>query len=240
MSAKTVTIHLLPPETGLSAGSQTAVVVDVLRASTTIISALEAGASSIFPCLSVENAMAQHDCLRGGERGGVKLEGFDFGNSPTEYTADQVSGRTVAFTTTNGTRALLMSKKAGRVFVGAFANLSAIAEACIVADEVVEIVCAGTDGAISGEDVLFAGLLANRLAESAGFERGDDATQIAMDFSATNAENPSRLLEAVRQSQGGRNLISLGYDADIQFAANIDRFSLVPIFDADTRQITRA
>lgn len=203
-----------------------------------MISALDAGASSIFPCLSVENAQAQHDCLRGGERGGVKLEGFDLGNSPTEYTPEKVGGQTVAFTTTNGTRALLLSKKAGRVFVGAFANLSAVAEACITAGEDVEIVCAGTDGSISGEDVLFAGLLANRLAESAGFQRGDDATQIAMDFSAANTENSTRLLETVRQSQGGRNLIALGYDADIEFAANIDRFSLVPIFDAVSRQIT--
>ncbi len=234
-----VTIHMLPPAEGLPPTARLCVIVDVLRASTTVTSALHAGATGIVPCLSVDdakNAADQHNALLGGERAGIKLEGFDFGNSPTEYTAAAVSGRVIAFTTTNGTRALLKSLNADEIVIGSFVNLSAVAARCCRSNDV-HIVCAGTDRVISGEDVLFAGLLATKLVDSEGFKPADDATQIAMDFSLTNAENPPRLLEAVRQSQGGRNLIGLGCDADIEFAANVDRFELVPTYDAASGQI---
>jgi 2-phosphosulfolactate phosphatase len=234
-----VAIHMLPPTEGLPSTARLCVVVDVLRASTTVISALHAGATAIVPCLSVDDAkMAadQHNALLGGERAGIKLEGFDFGNSPTEYTAAAVTDKVIAFTTTNGTRALLKSLNADEIVIGSFVNLSAVAARCCGSDDV-HIVCAGTDRVISSEDVLFAGLLAAKLIDSAGFKPADDATQIAMDFSLMNAENPPRLLEAIRQSQGGRNLIGLGCDADIEFAANVDRFELVPAYDAASGRI---
>jgi 2-phosphosulfolactate phosphatase len=217
-----------------------AVIVDVLRASTTITSSLVAGANAIVPCLTIDdarNVAAQHEALLGGERGGIKCDGFDFGNSPTEYTPDAVAGRTIAFTTTNGTRALMKSKNAAEIVIGSFVNLSAVADKCRAVGQNLHIVCAGTDGVISAEDVLFAGLLAARLNGSDQFQPADDATQIAMDFSHANAENPPRLLEAIRRSQGGRNLIELGCDADIEFAANIDRFDIVPSYNAATEEI---
>ncbi|MFK7817418.1 MAG: 2-phosphosulfolactate phosphatase [Planctomycetaceae bacterium] len=238
--AKRITIHLLPPADGLPADSHLAVIVDVLRASTTIASSLVAGAKAVVPCLTVEDARSvatKHGALLGGERGGIKLDGFDFGNSPTEYTADAVAGKIIAFTTTNGTRALMQSRNAAEIVIGAFVNLTAVAEKCLATDADLHIVCAGTDGVISAEDVLFAGLLAYRLCCSGRFQPANDATQIAMDFSVANAENPPRLLEAIRRSQGGRNLIKLGCDSDIEFAANIDRFDTVPSYDADAGEI---
>ena len=216
-------------------------IVDVLRASTTITSVLRNGAVGVIPCLSIEdarNAAEEHRALLGGERGGVKVEGFDCGNSPTEYTPELVRDRVLAFTTTNGTKALHRSLNASRIVIGSFVNLSAVVDFCVTTAADVDIVCAGTDGAISAEDVLFAGLLASKLVQFAQFQPADDATRIAVDFSTLNADNPPRLLDAVRASQGGRNLIKLGYDADIEFAANIDRFSIVPIYDPDTGQIT--
>lgn len=237
---RTVAIHLLPPADGLPQDSQLAVIVDVLRASTTIVAALEAKAMAVLPCLTIEdarNAASERGALLGGERGGVKLDGFDFGNSPSEYTSQTVGGQLVAFTTTNGTRALLKSVNANEIVIGAFVNLSAIVARCS-AGRSVDIVCAGTDGEISGEDVLFAGVLAQKLVDCGKFKPANDATQIAMDFSRTNAENPTHLLETVRQSQGGRNLIALGYNADIAFAANLDLCSVVPTYDAKSRLIT--
>lgn len=235
-----VRVHLLPPPDHLPQTARVAVIVDVLRASTTVTAALTNGADRVIPCLSVDDARAaasDANALLGGERGGVKVEGFDCGNSPTEYKADLVSERTIAFTTTNGTKALHKSLNADAIFVGSFVNLSAIVAACERHNADVDIVCAGTDGAISGEDVLFGGLLAQRLIATDQFARGSDSTLIAMDFCASNTENPSRLLNAVRASQGGRNLIALGYDADIEFAANVDRFSIVPTYHPDSGSI---
>ena len=236
--SKTLRIHLLPPPEGLPR-TDLAVIVDVLRASTTIASALHAGAECVVPCLTIEaarEAAVTRGALLGGERGGVKVDGFDFGNSPTEYCSEKVAGKTIAFTTTNGTKALQLSLASREIVIGAFANLSGVTERCAVEPQV-DIVCAGTDGAISAEDVLFAGLLGSRLTDFHAFKPADDATGIAIDFSRANTENPPRLLEAVRQSQGGKNLIKLGYDADIQFAANIDRFSIVPTYDAESGSI---
>jgi len=238
---KNVRIHILPPTDGLPTRSGTVVIVDVLRASTTIVSALTNGAVGVIPCLSIDDARAaaqQYDALLGGERGGVKVDGFDCGNSPTEYPPHVVKDRVLAFTTTNGTRALHQSLNAAHILIGSFVNLTAVVNFCENTSADLDIVCAGTDGAISAEDVLFAGLLASKLIQTGQFRPADDATRIAVDFSETNADNPPRLLDAVRASQGGRNLITLGFDADIQFAANIDRFSIVPIYDPNTGQIT--
>src|SRR5438132_9688378 len=108
----------------------TAVVIDVLRASTTICHALAAGAREVIPCLEVEEARrvaADNSGSRpmlGGEREGVRIEGFDLGNSPGEYRPDTVGGRTVVFTTTNGTRAMLGCRSARRVLIGSFVNFS--------------------------------------------------------------------------------------------------------------------
>ncbi len=228
-----VRVHLLPVKCDLPQTAKVAVIVDVLRASTTIASALSNGAVALIPCLSIDDARdaaSTANALLGGERGGVKVEGFDCGNSPTEYTSELVKSRTIAFTTTNGTKALHKSLKADTILVGSFVNLSAIVAACQSHNADVDIVCAGTDGSVSGEDVLFAGMLAQRLIGTDQFAMGNDSAVIAIDFSIANTENSSHLLDAIRASQGGRNLIALGYDADIEFAANVDRFSIVPTY----------
>ncbi len=228
-----VSIHLLPPADGLPTGDAIAVVVDVLRASTTIATALSAGAAFVRPCLTVEEAQAAataEDLWLGGERGGVRLPGFDFGNSPLEYTPQALAGRGGAFTTTNGTRALHACRRRQHVIVAAFVNLTSAVDFCLQRGESVDIVCAGTDGVVSAEDVLFAGFMACRLQQH-GLAVANDVTRIAMDFSRLNTENPTRLLECVRQSQGGRNLIQLGYDHDLEFAATADRFTIVPVCD---------
>src|SRR5437588_13012226 len=134
-TARDVRVHLLPelaPAGGLAGG--VAVVVDVLRATTTIVHALAAGCTSVRPCATVEEArelagqMRAGRVLLGGERGGAPLPGFDLGNSPREYTAKLCHGSTLVLTTSNGTRALVRAAEAERTILAAFVNYSAVCE----------------------------------------------------------------------------------------------------------------
>ncbi|MGE3778537.1 MAG: 2-phosphosulfolactate phosphatase, partial [Pirellulaceae bacterium] len=176
-----VRVHALPTLTSPAAlADQTVVVVDVLRATTTMLCALQAGAVAIRPCLEVEEARALSASLAeatvlGGERGGQRIRGFALGNSPLEYTPETVGGRTVVMTTTNGTRALQTCRQAQRVVIGAFVNLSQIAEAIRAAPRIT-VLCAGTDQQVTREDVLFAGAVVSRLQQSnASWELNDEA-----------------------------------------------------------------
>ena len=236
-------VHLLPAlvEPGALVGAHV-VVVDVLRASTTICHALAAGATRVVPVAEVDEARrlkeADPDVRLGGERGGELIDGFDLGNSPTAYTPETIGGRTLVFTTTNGTRALLHASRAARIVVGCFAN-----EATVRADierrtEPVHILCAGTNGEITAEDVLFAGSLAASLDESA-FETANDSAQLAV-AAHERCVTDGSLLDGLRNSRGGRNLQRLGFDADIATAATRDSHDVLPVFDPAARDITAA
>lgn len=238
-------VHLLPNlfEPGDLRGG-TAVVIDVLRASTTILHALAAGASCVIPCAEIEEArhtaarFPADQILLGGERGGRPIDGFDLGNSPLDYAPDRVRGRTVVFTTTNGTRALKRCDEADRVLIAAFNNLRAVVREVVETNRPVHLVCAGTDGAITAEDVLCAGALAAELQDRLGVEEwSDDPARIAVDFSEAHAENQTGLRQALQASRGGRNLRSLGDEADIDRAAQRDRFDFVPVYDPATGRI---
>jgi 2-phosphosulfolactate phosphatase len=221
-----------------------AVVIDLLRASTTIAQALHAGANAVIPCREVAEAREQAANLKagsyllGGERGGVKIEGFDLGNSPLEYTPDRVAGRSIVFTTTNGTRALKRCQEADQILIGCFANLDAVAKAVGKSGLPVHLVCAGTDGKLSAEDVLCAGALAADLQVLRGRKilSGNDANRMAFELYLSRS-NDDALLQALRESAGGRNLVELGYDADIAWAAKRNRFQVVPQFLRETGRI---
>ncbi|MSR60463.1 MAG: 2-phosphosulfolactate phosphatase [Planctomycetaceae bacterium] len=212
-----------------------AVVIDVLRATTTIVYALAAGAARVIPCGEVDEArrlaagLAPGWVLLGGERGGLKIDGFDLGNSPSEYTAAVVAGKSLVFTTTNGTRALLRAREARRVFVAAFANLNAVVERLVDDEGTVHIVCAGTDGGVTLEDVLCAGSIAVGLCRSGRtFDSSDDSTQLAISLSENAAGHYDRHLSVLRASRGGRNLVEHGLDADIVTASRWDTAATVP------------
>jgi 2-phosphosulfolactate phosphatase len=148
----------------------TAVVLDVVRASTTIVAALAGGARAVVPVATLDEARALGrdgnvgPVLVGGERGGAPPPGFDRGNSPAEYTPERVRGRTVAFTTTNGTRALLALDGARRIAVGGFVNAAAVARWVAAEPGDTLLVCAGERGRFCLEDAVCAGLLVSRLA----------------------------------------------------------------------------
>jgi len=243
-----------------------AVVIDVLRASTTVCAALHAGASRVVPFATVEDAKRFADRLAeasggrqppespilGGERQGVKIDGFHLGNSPLEYTRERVAGRTVVFTTTNGTRALLAAGTADRIYMGAFANLNPLCDRLANDPGNIHLICAGTDGQVTLEDAYAAGEMALTLLQKLpNLELGNDEAAIAIEMvqgtrdegreargrsdldSPTSIGHPSSStarLSALRSGLGGRNLIGLGYDADIEFCARIGSAPVVPVF----------
>jgi len=243
-------VHLLPDLVPPSAlAGRTVVVIDVLRATTTICHALAAGAVAVVPCLEIDEARAKAEELGranvalGGERRGLKIEGFDLGNSPTEYTPASVGGRTVVFTTTNGTRAMRHASQAGEILIGAFANLAAVVGVLESRDEI-DLVCAGTGGAITAEDALFAGAVVEQLTKSREF--GGKGCKLDLNDQARLARDAWHeidgqlwpLAHTLRDCQGGRNLIAEGFDADIDTAAKIDTFDFVPRLHLSTGRIT--
>jgi 2-phosphosulfolactate phosphatase len=206
-----------------------AVVIDVLRASTTIIYALAAGCPAVMPVAEVEEARATAGRMRagkvllGGERGGQPIAGFDLGNSPAEYTPELCKGAALVLTTTNGTRALLHAAAAPRVLVAGFVNFSAVCEQLLRETRPVHIVCAGTENEVTLEDTLLAGALVECLYEPS--IALNDGARLAWDCFEHYG---TVLLEALKLSKGGANLLALGYDEDIAAAAQIDRFMIVP------------
>lgn len=229
-------VHLLPslfqPE---DLQGDTVVVIDILRATTSMTHALANGAKKIIPCLTVEEAFAakeehQPNVLLGGERGGVKIDGFDLSNSPDDYVAKYAANQTIVFTTTNGTKALLKSEQADEIYLGCFANLSYVADLCRQANRNIHLVCAGTNGEVSNEDVLFAGAVANKLADTAR-PANDSASLAGILWEHAMSRRENGVHQCICDSYGGANLQKLGFDRDIVTAAEIDTLPIVGRFD---------
>ncbi|MFT5325722.1 MAG: 2-phosphosulfolactate phosphatase [Planctomycetaceae bacterium] len=253
---RSLTVHLLPAlfePPDLCSGF--AVVTDVLRATTTVAYALKNGARGIIPCESIEEAVAHRgesaggsSFLLGGERGGEPIAGFDLGNSPSEWSRETVADREIAFTTTNGTRALLRSASADRIVTGAFANLQAVCDLLSEDSRPIHIVCAGTVGKVSTEDCLFAGALVDRLLAGSSQAGGlaeerftlCDAARLVLSHWKVAASTPDGLFQAMKAGSGGRNLMRLGLEADIRTAATLDQVDLVPEYLPQSRRIGRA
>jgi 2-phosphosulfolactate phosphatase len=261
-------VHFLPlvVPTGDLNGSAV-VVIDVLRASTTITHALVAGASAVIPCREVDDASTtaaklaeSGPVVRGGERGGLPIPGFELGNSPTGCTQQSVGGKTLVFTTTNGTLAMECCRGAARVFIGAFVNRTAVKHKLREAygrGLPLRLLCAGTGGKITREDVLFAGALVDLLVrgQEDAWDLNDQAILAVDAWNKIKVEEPNRgedfelrpvplagqrvvndrypaLSEVVAQellrTQGGRNLEKIGLAADIIDAAQVDLVDVVP------------
>lgn len=229
----------MPP--GATAGG-IAIVIDVLRASTTMITALARGAVRVIPVADVTEArriasQTAGGVVLGGERGGVRIPGFDLGNSPLEYSADRVAGRTVVITTTNGTAALHASFDAAELVVGGIVNRAAVAgtvRGLAAGRREVHLVCAGTDGAVSAEDVLAAGAILDAALLEGPDDELDAAAREALGFFrsvAAPGDVCRRLVAEFRRSPGGSNLVALGMETDLPVAAAIDSCAVVPRLD---------
>lgn len=218
---------------GAALDGATAVVVDVVRASTTIVAALAAGAPAVLPVGSPEEARERARAwpagavLLGGERGGDPPPGFECGNSPAEYTVDRVRGRVVVFTTTNGTRALLAVAPAARVAVGGFVNASAVARWVASAGRApVLLVGAGEKGRFCLEDAACTGLLVARLAAIGhGVRLSDSARAAALVWRAYADDLPRLLADAA----WARALTGRGRGGDLPLCVAVDASALVPV-----------
>ncbi len=240
-----VRVYLLPSHCDPDAlRGGCAVILDILRASTTIIQALASGAEAVVPCEEVVTAKTLAadghrngvKFLLGGERGGIRLPGFDLGNSPAEYTPELLRGQLLVFTTTNGTRALLRARQARRVLVAGFVNLRAVVNTLVADGGDVHILCAGTDGQISLEDVLCAGAIVSGLPELISY--WNDEAYLAAATWDKHGRDPAKIEQALRNSRGGQNLIALGQESDIALAAACDIHTLVPSWDVESGMIT--
>lgn len=238
-------VHLLPDLADPHAlAGNTSVVIDVLRASTTITTALDSGARRIIPCLTVSEArkLAQQrpGSLLGGERKGQPLPGFDFGNSPAEYSATRVTDRTIVFTTTNGTRAMARCVGSARVVIGCLINRASLCESLRV-EEHIDLICAGTDGQISMDDALAAGAIVERLSLTDERWQLNDAALLCHQFwlqSDGESLTPGALSGVLEQSLGGRNLVTIGLGADLRLASALDSSTTVPTLDRANWEIT--
>jgi len=209
------------------------IVVDVLRCSSSIVSAFANGVKAVIPTVTLKEAFAlrkQHaDYLLAGERRGRKPRGFDFGNSPLEFAQEAVEGRTILMTTTSGTRALVRCRGAEHVLVGAFLNAEAVAKkaAEIAQSDGVNVsfVLAGEKGLFSFEDFLCAGAIASgsRVGE---FDFSDEALAAVSAFECAK----HALCESVRKSLHARHLAELGLERDVEFSCILNRFDLVPVY----------
>jgi 2-phosphosulfolactate phosphatase len=223
VTAARVRVALVPPAPGALPAHACAAAIDVLRATTTLGWARAHGAGRIVPFAEPAAALAFRDAHPGtlacGERDGRIVPGFDLGNSPAEYTRERVSGRTLAFASTNGSRALLAAARFRRRWLASFANLSACVDA-MAGDSDLWLVCAGKLGRFALEDAACAGTIAARL-RAAGATLENDAARLAATLAC---EDAAAVRTLVTGADHARWLASLGeaFAADVSFCVTLD------------------
>jgi 2-phosphosulfolactate phosphatase len=210
-----------------------AVVIDVLRACTTIVYAFKNGAERVIPVSSVEDAtrllptLDRKATLLGGESEGKKIEGFDLGNSPLEYKRQKVKGKTILMATTNGTVALVRSKGAKELLAGCFVNFDTVSDRVTSGRLDVAIICAGKKGNFALEDAACAGMLVKRLMErSSSLELNDGALAAVL-----LAEKYPDVPEVLEMSSHGRYLMSLGFEKDLKVCSKLNSTSILPLVE---------
>jgi len=218
-------------------------VIDVLRASTSVAVALANGAKAVIPFESPDEVVerAKHfersDVKLAGERKMHAIPGFDFGNSPLQFTPEAVEGKTVLLTTTNGTVALVGLQGARDVVVASYVNyaaVSAMLRAAARGATDVSIVCAGRDRQFALEDAACAGRYARGVTKRLANVRLNDAAQACCLIDKRYGDRLDRLFE---DSEHGRALAEAGYAADLAVCAQVDAYPVIPIYQ--DRQITR-
>ena len=218
-------------------------VVDVLRASTSIAVALENGARAVIPLASSEDVvsraknLARSEVKLAGERKSQQISGFDYGNSPLEFTKENVDGKTILMSTTNGTNAILAVQGARDVLIASYVNFSAVLSmlrAALRGGTDVAIVCAGQEKHFSLEDTACAGLFVQHITEKHTKAEINDAAQAAMVIDKKFGANRKKLFKS---SSHGIALAEAGFGEDLEACAELDSYSVVPVYQ--DRQITK-
>ena len=210
-----------------------AVVIDVVRTSTTIVTALVNGARSVIPAGSIRaareraRALPHGTALLGGEREGERIPGFDLGNSPREYAPERVRGKTIVLTTSNGTRALLTARAARSAAVLGLVNLRAVARWVLEQGGDLQIICGGKSGGLALEDTVCGGLLIGRLREAGAELALADPARAAELLADRFRGDIGRVLE---ESEWARTVGRLGHREDLETCARLDAFDVAPRF----------
>ena len=215
----------------ITQGNDVIIAIDVLRATSSIITALANGAKAVYAVKEIAAALAlkeKHpEAILVGERGGLIIDGFDCGNSPLEFGPQTVAGKTLISCTTNGTAAIEISAKAeSRLFLGAIINSDAVALKTLqTLPGDILILCSGTEGKISMDDIIGAGSIIHRLLELAGPQTLDDGAKIAHLLYQRYAGN---LLQALEEAVHGKKLTGVGRYEDLVYCAQENLVPYVP------------
>ncbi len=213
---------------------KTAVIIDALRATSTMVTALYRGALEVIPVLEPAEAVelakniGSTECLVGGERKGIKVEGFHLGNSPLEYTEETIAKKKIVLCTTNGTKAVkLAAQNASEVLIASFLNLGTVAQSLIANGLDFTIVCAGRGNwGVSLEDLACAGWMIDAVAQSGSALTVTDGAQTAL-YAFEDAKKAG--LEAYfRRTDNGKNLVSIGLEADLAACAALNSMPVLP------------
>jgi 2-phosphosulfolactate phosphatase len=228
-----VDVFFTPEELRRGLKGRVAAVIDVLRATSTIVTALANGARSVFPTATLDEAvrlaqsLGRKEVLLAGERKSLRVEGFDLGNSPLEFTADTVGDKVVVMNTTNGTPALVAGSSADRCVVASFLNLEAVAAHLAAQDAPIILLCAGREGRFTLDDALCAGALVRELRTKASAPlRMNDAAFAA---AALEKRYRGRLSAVVSHTAAARQIIDAGLSDDIAYCLAENRHAVVPI-----------
>jgi len=230
MKADLVLTHI--PITDEKLKNRLVVIIDVLRTSTTICVALRNGAKEVIPVANVADAMtlagnlSRDNLILCGEREGKLIEGFNLGNSSLEYTSDIVAGKSLIFTSTNGSVALVKSSNAKTAIIAGFINMSACVDFIMNAGEDVLVVCAGNNQQFTMEDTVCGGMLIHLLMQ-------ENETDLEMNDGAEAAHilfehHRNNYLEMLHNSTHGKYLQTLDYERDLEVCAEVDSMNIIP------------
>jgi len=191
---------------------------------------IDNGAKAIIPVAQVEDCLTYSGkgYLLAAERNGEVVEGYDFGNSPFSYTAEKVAGKTVVLTTTNGTKALHLARKASKVVIGSFLNLTALCNWLNTQENNVLLLCAGWKDQFNLEDTIFAGAVLHNIRTQ--FTDFDDAGVAAEDLSLLAKDN---LRAYIGKSAHSHRMLALNIEEDINFCLQVDICTAIPVLEGE-------
>lgn len=204
------------------------VIIDIFRATSAICVAFHNGAEKIIPVATVEEAMKykEQGMLAGAERNALKLDGFDFGNSPYDYMGDHVKGKTIALTTTNGTQAIDAARDACKVVIGSFLNMDVLCQWLVRQNKNILLLCSGWKNKFNLEDALFAGAVTTEISKlSNGFKMGDGCLALKYLYAQAEHEPIKFLVNASHKER----LSKLGLKKDIRYCLTFNQAPVIPV-----------
>lgn len=204
------------------------VVIDILRATSAICAAFEYGAKKIIPVATVAEAEAykKKGFLVGAERNGLKLNGFDFGNSPSDYMNAKIKGAAIVLTTTNGTQAIEAAKGAYKIVIGSFLNMAALCKYLTGENRPVLLLCSGWKNRFNLEDAMFAGAIVNILSIRDEYKEMGDSALAAKYLFQTGFKNIAHFLH---NSSHKERLVQLGLKDDVKYCLSLNTTRVIPI-----------